>query len=138
VQAIFYLSVAADPGGQAGRAGVSVAGDQVHDLDGLLALLRDRAAQLRDLGGALEPDPGRRRRGLDGAAGPAAVVRAHGRDSGDSGPGQLFQLPVQGGHVALTVILSFRVSRGCDLRRPVVDSVADETVAALLRLFQLP
>ena len=28
------------------------------------------------------------------------------------------------------VILSFRVSRGCDLRRPVVDSVADETLAA--------
>ena len=28
------------------------------------------------------------------------------------------------------VILSFRVSRGCDLRRPVVDSVADETPAA--------
>ena len=29
-----------------------------------------------------------------------------------------------------TVILSFRVSRGCDLRRPVVDSVADGTLAA--------
>jgi hypothetical protein len=28
------------------------------------------------------------------------------------------------------VILSFRVSQGCDLRRPVVDSVADETPAA--------
>ncbi len=28
------------------------------------------------------------------------------------------------------VILSFGVSRGCDLRRPVVDSVADETLAA--------
>jgi hypothetical protein len=28
------------------------------------------------------------------------------------------------------VILSFRVSRGCDLRRPVVDSVADGTLAA--------
>jgi hypothetical protein len=26
-----------------------------------------------------------------------------------------------------SVILSFRVSQGCDLRRPVVDSVADET-----------
>jgi hypothetical protein len=36
------------------------------------------------------------------------------------------------------IILSFRVSRGCDLRRPVVDSVADGTVAALLRLFQPP
>jgi hypothetical protein len=28
------------------------------------------------------------------------------------------------------VILSFRVSRGCDLGRPVVDSVADGTLAA--------
>ena len=28
------------------------------------------------------------------------------------------------------VILSFRVIQGCDLRRPVVDSVADETLAA--------
>ena len=28
------------------------------------------------------------------------------------------------------VILSFRVSRGCDLRRPVVDSVSDGTLAA--------
>jgi hypothetical protein len=29
-----------------------------------------------------------------------------------------------------SLILSFRVSQGCDLRRPVVDSVADETPAA--------
>jgi SRSO17 transposase len=29
-----------------------------------------------------------------------------------------------------TIILSFRVSRGCDLRRPVVDSVVDGTLAA--------
>jgi hypothetical protein len=28
------------------------------------------------------------------------------------------------------IILSFRVSQGCDLRRPVVDSVADGTLAA--------
>ncbi len=32
--------------------------------------------------------------------------------------------------VAAMVILSFRVSRGCDLRRPVVDSVADGTLGA--------
>src|SRR5690348_13355138 len=52
------IPVAPDPGGQGGRAGVFVAGDQVEDdLDGLLAVLRDGAAQLRDLGGALEPDP---------------------------------------------------------------------------------
>ena len=30
----------------------------------------------------------------------------------------------------LAFILSFRVSQGCDLRRPVVDSVADGTLAA--------
>ena len=30
----------------------------------------------------------------------------------------------------LNVILSLRVSRSCDLRRPVVDSVADGTLAA--------
>jgi len=35
------------------------------------------------------------------------------------------------------VIFSFRVSRGCDLWRPVVDSVADGTLAALSRLFHL-
>jgi hypothetical protein len=87
---------AADPDGQGGRVGVAVAGDQVDDLDGLLALLRDRAAQLRDLGGAVELDPGRRQRGLDGAAGAAAVARAHGRDGGNRGPGQLPQLLVKG------------------------------------------
>jgi hypothetical protein len=32
--------------------------------------------------------------------------------------------------IYLNVILSFRVSQGCDLRRPVVDSVADGTLAA--------
>jgi hypothetical protein len=30
----------------------------------------------------------------------------------------------------LNLILSFRVSRGCDLRRPVVDSAGDGTPAA--------
>jgi transposase len=33
-------------------------------------------------------------------------------------------------HRESDVILSFRVSQGCDLRRPVVDSVADGTFAA--------
>ncbi len=32
--------------------------------------------------------------------------------------------------VYCNVILSFRVSRGCDLRRPVVDSAGDGTLAA--------
>jgi len=50
------------------------------------------------------------------------------------------------GHVALDIqsldriylnlILSFRVSQGCDLRRPVVDGVADGTLAAWSLLFQ--
>jgi hypothetical protein len=31
---------------------------------------------------------------------------------------------------AQVFILSFHVSRGCDLRRPVVDSVADGTLAS--------
>ena len=34
------------------------------------------------------------------------------------------------GAVDAAVILSFRVIRRCDLRRPVVDSVADETLEA--------
>jgi len=34
------------------------------------------------------------------------------------------------GVLAALVILSFRVSRACDLRRPAVDSVADGTPAA--------
>jgi len=79
------VPVAADPGGQGGRSGVAVAGDEVDDLDGL----RDRAAQLRDLGGAVEVDPGWCQSGLDGAAGAAAVVRARSRHGGDGSPGQL-------------------------------------------------
>ena len=42
VKAVFYLPVAADPGGQGGRVGVAVAGDEVDDLDGLLAVPGDR------------------------------------------------------------------------------------------------
>ena len=55
VELVFYLPVAADPGGQRGRVGPAVAGDQVDDPGGLLSLLRDGAADLRDLGGAGEP-----------------------------------------------------------------------------------
>ena len=36
----------------------------------------------------------------------------------------------ESGYFLFVIILSFRVSRGCDLRRPVVDSVADGTLAA--------
>ena len=39
VQPVLYFPVAADPGGQGGRAGVAVAGDHVDDLDGFLAVL---------------------------------------------------------------------------------------------------
>jgi len=53
VEFVLYLPVAADPRSQGGRAGVAVAGDEVDDLDGLLALLRDRSrrsARQKDLG----------------------------------------------------------------------------------------
>ena len=73
MELVFYVPVAACPGRQGGRVGVAVAGNEVDDLDGLLPLLRDRAAQLGDLGGAGEPDPGRRQRDRDGAPGAPAV-----------------------------------------------------------------
>jgi hypothetical protein len=55
VELVLYLPVATDPGGQGSRADIGVAGDEVDDLDGLLSFSRDRAAQLRDLGGAGDP-----------------------------------------------------------------------------------
>ena len=55
------------------------------------------------------------------AAGGVEKVRDFERSSGDRVVQQADKL---------TVILSFRVSRGCDLRRPVVDSVADGTLTA--------
>ena len=42
--------MAADPGGEVGWIALAVAGDEVDDLDGPLALRRDGAAQPRDLG----------------------------------------------------------------------------------------
>jgi hypothetical protein len=36
VELVLDLPVAADPGGQGGRAGIGVAGDEVDDLDGFL------------------------------------------------------------------------------------------------------
>jgi len=101
VKAVFYLPVAPHPGRQGGGIGVAVAGDEVDDLDGLLSVPGDGAAQLRDLGHAVELDPGRDQRHLDRPAGPAAVIRAYGRERGDGGPGQLLQPLVQGQHVAL-------------------------------------
>jgi hypothetical protein len=56
VELVLDLPVPSDPGGQRGGLRVPVAGDEVDDLDGLLALPGDGAADLRDLGGAGEPD----------------------------------------------------------------------------------
>jgi hypothetical protein len=114
------MPVAADPGGQGGRVSHRVAGDQVDDLDGLLALLRDCAADLRDLGRADKVDPGRCQCRLDGAAGPAAVARAHGRDAGDSGPGQLLRLLVKRRHVAFDGHQVVRLAGEDDLRSVVL------------------
>jgi hypothetical protein len=50
VELVLYVPVAGDPGGEVGGIGLAVAGDEVDDLDGPLALRRDGAAQLRDLG----------------------------------------------------------------------------------------
>jgi transposase-like protein len=57
-----------------------------------------------------------------GSSGPVLVPKRAGRIAGglDDMIISLYAL----------VILSFRVSRGCDLRRPVVDSVGDGTLAA--------
>jgi len=100
-EAVFYLPVAVDPGGEDLGIGAAV-GDQVDALDRFLALLGDGAAQLRDLGSALELDPGGRQDGLDrGAAALAAVARGHRRDCGDQCPRQLFELQIQHGHVGL-------------------------------------
>ena len=57
VKPVSCLPVAADPGRQGGGTGVAAAGNEVHDLDGLLAFPRDRAADLRDPGGAGETGP---------------------------------------------------------------------------------
>jgi hypothetical protein len=57
-----------------------------------------------------------------------------------AGPAVVTAADMVAGHVSLdvscldrlylNVILSFRVSQGCDLRRPVVNSVVDGTAAA--------
>jgi hypothetical protein len=60
VELVLYFPVAAVPGGQGGRVGRLVAGDEASDLGGLLPFARDGPADLRDLGGAGEVDPGGR------------------------------------------------------------------------------
>ena len=104
VKLVLDVPVAADPGGQGFRARAAVAGDEVNDLDGFLAVPGDRAAQLRDLGGAFELDPGRCGHDFDRAAGSPAMTSAHGGDGGDSRPGQLSELPEQRRRVGLAVI----------------------------------
>ena len=52
---VFYLPADADPGRQGRGTGVAAAGNEVRDPGGLPALPRDRAADLRDPGGAGEP-----------------------------------------------------------------------------------
>ena len=60
-------------------------------LPGRNALVSVGAAGSRRLrGSAVELDPGRRHHGLDGAAGPAAAVRGHGRHRGTTARGSLF------------------------------------------------
>ena len=104
MELVLDLPVAADPGGQGGRAGVAVAGDEVDDLDGLLALVRDRAAQLRDLGSAGEPDPGRRQDGLDvrRARRPWSVLTDEA--AGMAAQGSFFSCRYSVGMLPLTVI----------------------------------
>jgi hypothetical protein len=48
----------------------------------------------------------------------------------EPGPLVIFVLCLTVAKADSIVILSFHVSQGCDLRRPVVDSVADGTLAA--------
>lgn len=74
MELVLDVPVPLDPGGEGGCVGIGVAGDDVDDLDGLLSYPGHGAADLRDLGGALEVDPGGGEDGLDGAARPASLV----------------------------------------------------------------
>jgi hypothetical protein len=78
--------------------------NEVHDLGGLLAFLRDRAADLRDLGGAGEPGPGRRQHGLDRAAGPRPWPVLTAEVAGIAIQGSFFRCLYRAGMVALTLI----------------------------------
>jgi hypothetical protein len=71
-RALGVVGVVPAGGGDVGVAVQAQETDDVDDLDGLLTLLRDGAAHLRDLGGAGELDPGRRQCGLDRACVPDA------------------------------------------------------------------
>jgi hypothetical protein len=98
------IPVAADPGGQGGRIGVAVAGNEVDDLDGLLAVPGDRAPQLRDLGGSGEPGPGRASTTLmvRRARRPWSVLTAE--TAGTAVQGSFLSCRYKVGMLALTVI----------------------------------
>jgi hypothetical protein len=63
-------------------------------------------------------------------AGLPGLVTEYVRPGGDCGVNAHLKVPALVAGMAAGVILSFRVSQGCDLRRPVVDSVADGAFAA--------
>ena len=86
MELVLYLPVPPDPGGRRLRAGQAVAGNQVDDLDGFLAVPGDGAAQLGDLGGAGELDPRGGEDGLDRAAGAVPVVLPRCRRSASPRP----------------------------------------------------
>jgi hypothetical protein len=71
-------------------------------------------------------------------AGLPGLVAAHVRPGGPCGVNAVLKIPCLVAGMAARVILSFRVSQGCDLRRPVVDNVADGMFAARSLLFQRP
>src|SRR5664280_3872873 len=103
VQFVLDRPVTLQPRGEPGRWGGDRVGggDEVDDLDGLLAVAGDGPPHLGDLRGAGEADPGRDCRDLDGAA-DAATVPGGGDPVGrDVRPGQVLELSLQGWRVAL-------------------------------------
>jgi hypothetical protein len=67
---------------------------------------------------------------LAGRAGLASLVAEHVRPGGACGVNAPLKVACLVAGMAARVILSFRVSQGYDLRRPVMDSGADGTFAA--------
>ena len=104
MELVLYLPVATDPGGQGSRADIGVAGDEVDDLDGLLSFSRDRAAQLRDLGGAGVPiqDDARTALIVRRARRPWSVLTAE--TAGTAAQGSFLSCLYKVGMLALTVI----------------------------------
>ena len=86
----------------------------------MLAWTSKRRADLRDLGGVGELDPGRNQHGLDRATGPAPVARVHGRGRGDRGPGHFIEacelLAEQSPRRAVTRLVLLVVTQPAPLR----------------------